>query len=237
MPSENEFLEPLGGGIFAVTSKNHTFGTDAVLLADFAAPRCAKKLCDLCAGCGIVSLLWSRDGTYDIDAVEIQSEAAALAQSAADRNNLSSLSVLEADLRTLDTSLSGCYDLVACNPPYKKAGTGFVSSNDAAKAARHETYCNLDDIVSTGARILKNGGRFCICHRPSRLAELLTLMCAKGLEPKRLRFVQQRVSTNPWLFLAEGKKNAHPGLEIESALIVEDENGGYSQEMKRIYRI
>lgn len=240
---EGEKLEPLGGGYCAVTSKSHTFGSDAILLADFAAPRGAKRLCDLCAGCGIVSLLWSADsasrpnGTAGrlIDAVEIQSGAVRLIKLAAQFNKLSGLRAVEADLRTLDTSFNGAYDLVACNPPYKKTGTGAISKNSAALAARYETFCTLKDAVSVGARLLKNGGRFCLCHRPERLADAVTLMRVCNVEPKRLRLVQQRCSAKPWLLLIEGKKGGKPGLCIEPTLIVEDENGVYTTEMSNIY--
>jgi len=206
------------------------------LLADFAAPRGAKKLCDLCAGCGIVSLLWSADGVSRlIDAVEIQSEAAHLIRLASEYNRLPGLHAIETDLRTLDASHNGTYDLVACNPPYKKSGTGAVSRESAARTAKHETLCTLEDAVSAGARLLKNGGRLCICHRPERLADLITLMKAFKIEPKRLRFVQQRVNTRPWLFLIEGKKCAKPGLFAEPTLIVENGIGEYSHEMSEIY--
>lgn len=236
MLSDDQKLEPLGNGLFAVTSKHHTFGTDAVLLASFSAPRSEKHLCDLCAGCGIVSLLWSRDGVYDIDAVEIQPEAAELARSAAQYNHIPGLHVMETDLRSLDHSYYGSYDLVACNPPYKKAGTGGLSAEKAALTARHETLCTLEDVISVGAKLLKNGGRFCICHRPERLTELITLMHQYKAEPKRLRFVQQRSAAKPWLVLLEGKKGARPGLIAEPALIMEDETGNYTRETAQIYR-
>jgi tRNA1(Val) A37 N6-methylase TrmN6 len=225
----------LGGGIFAVTSDRHTFGADAVLLADFAAVRTAKRLCDLCAGCGIVSLLWSRNGDFKIDAIEIQNEAAQLCIQAAKLNCLDGIHVIENDLCRLDSSYNGVYDLVACNPPYKKADTGKPSIDDAARTARHETSCTLEDVVAAAARMLKSGGRFCLCHRPERLTDLLTLMRVQRVEPKRLRFVQQRVSTKPWLVLVEGKKHAKPGILTEATLIVEGEDGGYSDEMNRIY--
>jgi tRNA1Val (adenine37-N6)-methyltransferase len=233
---EKEKLEPLGGGYYAVTSKSHTFGADAILLADFAEPRSAKRLCDLCAGCGIVSLLWSADGvSRRIDAIEIQSEAVRLIKSAALKNSLAGITAIEADLRTLDASFSGAFDLVACNPPYKKSGTGAMSIDRADRAARHETLCTLEDVVSAGFRLLRGGGRLCLCHRPERLADLITLMCAYKVEPKRLRFVQQRADTKPWLVLVEGKKCSKPGILAEPAFIVEDKNGGYSREMSEIY--
>lgn len=236
IPPKNEKLEPLGNNIYAVTSKNHTFGADAVLLADFAAPRSAKRLCDLCSGCGIVSLLWSRDGNYQIDAVEIQNEAAELARRAANHNNFKNINIIETDLRFLDSSFNGIYDLVACNPPYKKAETGKISADGAACTARHETLCTLEDVVNVSARILKDGGRFCVCHRPERLADIITLMRSYKAEPKRIKFVQQRYSTKPWLVLVEGKKFAKPSLIVEPALIVEDKNGNYTKEMSQIYR-
>lgn len=237
MPPSGEKYEPLGGGIFALTSTHHTFGTDAVLLADFASPRSEKRLCDLCAGCGIVSLLWSRDGSFSIDAIELQSDAAALAKSAAEYNRLENVHVIEADLRCLETSLYGRYDLVACNPPYQKAGSGALSAEGTARTARHETSCTLEDAVTAGAKLLKNGGRLCLCHRPERLTDLLVLMRSHKVEPKRVRFVQQRADTKPWLVLAEGKKGAHPGLLTMPVLLCEDETGGYSEEMRRIYRL
>jgi Predicted O-methyltransferase len=143
---------------------------------------------------------------------------------------------MQADLRALHGSYTGAYDLAACNPPYKKAGTGAVSREDAARLARHESLCTLGEVVACGARLLKNGGRLCLCHRPERLAELVVLMQQFGIEPKRLRFVQQRADTRPWLILIEGKKGGRPGLCAEPVLIVEDENGGYSREMREIYQ-
>ena len=39
---ENISLQPLGEGVEIYVSKNHTFGTDAVLLADFASQKKVK---------------------------------------------------------------------------------------------------------------------------------------------------------------------------------------------------
>ena len=39
--------EFLGSGIYVAVSKEHTFGTDAVLLADFASPKRNERACDL----------------------------------------------------------------------------------------------------------------------------------------------------------------------------------------------
>ena len=53
--------EPLGKGFYINVSKNHTFGTDAVLLSNFAKAKKNDKLVDLGTGCGIIALLMLRD--------------------------------------------------------------------------------------------------------------------------------------------------------------------------------
>ena len=74
---------PLGGGITALVTAEHRFGSDAVLLADFAWPKRRDIGCDLGTGCGILPLLGCRrDPPAHIDAVELQPEAAALAAEA-----------------------------------------------------------------------------------------------------------------------------------------------------------
>ena len=53
-------FEALGDQLSICVSKEHKFGTDAFLLADFAAPRRRDRACDLGTGCGIVALCWYR---------------------------------------------------------------------------------------------------------------------------------------------------------------------------------
>ena len=49
---QNTTWEPLCGGARVLVSPQHTFGTDAVLLAHFAAPRPRERWADLGTGCG-----------------------------------------------------------------------------------------------------------------------------------------------------------------------------------------
>ena len=112
----------------------------------------------------------------------------------------------------------GSFDLCACNPPYFTAG--FQSSNAARATARHETDCTLEDVCACGFRLLKDGGRLALCHRPERLAEVLAVLRAHRLEPKRLAFVKNRAESAPWLFLVEAQKNRKTGLKIEPDILI-----------------
>ena len=69
-------------------------------------------------------------------------------------------------------------------------------------------------------RLLKDGGRFALCHRPERLAEVLAVLRANRLEPKRLAFVKNRPDATPWLFLVEAQKNRKTGLRVEPDVLI-----------------
>lgn len=237
MAQTDERTFSLGSGLSVVTSGNFTFGHDAVLLAYFSKPKNGMKVCDFGTGCGIISLLLCRGcAGLSIDAVEIQPEAAALAQKSVEISSLcGKINVINDDFLECGGLVKNSYDLIVCNPPYKKAGTGRVSASPEQRAARHEGSVTPDSAAQRAYELLKDGGKFCVCHRPERLAELIVAMAGRRLEPKRVRFVQQRAGASPWLVLCEGRKNSKPGLIVEPPLILESENGAITDELKSIY--
>ena len=236
---EHLHREPLGGGLFIYVTDSYHFTTDTILLANFSLQRGAKRCADLGTGCGTIPLLWLRENPLlQIDAVELQEDACALARRSAEENGLSDrVNILSADLRDLKGRLPfGCYDVVACNPPYKPAGSGIQNPESRRLIARHETECTTDDICESAARLLQFGGRFCVCQRPERLADLMDSMRRFDIEPKTLRLVQQRTTKAPKLFLLEGRKGGSRGfLNVLPTLLIEGADGGFSQEMLDIY--
>ena len=137
------------------------------------------------------------------------------------------VNIVHCDLRKLKGVLPNeYYDLVSINPPYKKLGTGIVNEGEDYKNARHEFTCTLEDASKAASLILKFGGRFCICQRPERLADVMESMRKFSIEPKTLRIVQQRKNKAPKLFLLEGRRGGNRGfLNVLPTLFIEDENG------------
>ena len=199
-------------------SAEHRFGSDALLLARFAPPKRAQKAADLCSGCGIVSLEWHDSGHRgECAAVELQPAASALLAQALAQQGIDHITPYCADLRGFRQG-EGSFDLCACNPPYFTAG--LQSANQARATARHETDCTLEDVCRCAFRLLKDGGRLALCHRPERLAEVLAVLRASRLEPKRLAFVKNRPDAAPWLFLVEAQKNRKTGLRVEPDVLI-----------------
>lgn len=228
--------EPLGKGIFINVTPHHTFGTDAVLLSNFAKPKSKDRLVDLGTGCGIIPFLMLRDRLLSqAIGVDISQEATTLSEKSAEENGFKNFRVINDNLTNLKGKLEfGCHTLVTCNPPYKAPNAGLKNPDSVDMVARHEIACTLEDIIAVSAKLLQTSGRLCMCHRPERLSELMCLMTKYKVEPKRLRLVCQRKGEEPWLVLVEGRRCGNSGLRIETTLYVE-ENGSFSPEMLEIY--
>lgn len=229
--------EPIGCGKKIFVSGHHTFGTDAVLLANFAKPRSKDKLVDLGTGCGIIAFLLLRDKKCDTAyGVDISLEAIELATKTKNEYNFEKFNPVLSDLKQLKGKVPfGCHTLVTCNPPYKATNAGIKNPDSVKSVARHEVECTLEDIILVSAKLLQTGGRLCMCQRPERLAEMMSLMQKYNVEPKRLRLVSKCVGQSPWLVLLEGRRCGNSALTIEPTLYVEDGNGNLSEEMIQIY--
>ncbi len=242
MSQREEFSwEPLSPTAAVRVSRSHRFNTDTILLADFSMPRRGEACADLGTGCGVIPLLWAlRAQPRAVWGVELQQEAAALAKQSVEYNKLENLiKIIQSDLRDRE-QLRRCFapgslDRMACNPPYKQAGAGVESREESQRLARHEASCTFGDIAAAASYFLRWGGKFCCCQRPERLPALMADLQACGLEPKRLRLVQQRPQKAPFLFLLEAVRGGRPGLRAEPTLLVEGPCGGWSQEMLDIY--
>ncbi len=217
-------------------SQSHTFGTDALLLAFFSMSSGIGTACDLGTGCGIIPFYWKRENAGKIIyAVEIQERGYDQLCRSVELNGIDNIIPIHSDLKDLKGKVPfGQCDLVTMNPPYTSKNAGIVSKTDSDKIARHETNCSLDDICITASKLLKFGGRLCMCIRPERLFELTNAMQKVKIEPKRLRFVSQRESSPPWLVLVEGKLGRKPGLIAEPELHIENSDGTMSGEMMKI---
>lgn len=93
-----------------------------------------------------------------------------------------------------------------------------MSAAPAAATARHGAEDTLEAVCRAAAWLIPNGGHFCLCHRPERLAQVMAALAGAGLTPKRLRTVSARADAAPWLMLVDAVKGGKPGLVWEPPL-------------------
>ena len=216
------------------------FGTDSVLLADFAAPRPGTRVADFGTGNGILPLLLSgRAERLTFDAFELQPEAAELARRNAELNGMTdSFHVYCDDLRNAVSYIGrGKTDLVICNPPYYKGYEGMQSTVESKRIARHEDDCSLEEIFSSAFAVLKCGGRLVLSFPAIRLTELLSTARAMRMEPKRLQLVHPKADREAYLALLECVREAKPQLRVLPPLVTCEEDGSMTPRMRQIYHI
>lgn len=222
------------------------FGIDSVLLANFVNSNSSKyNIVDLCSGSGVIPVIMSAKKKYNkIIGVELQKEMFELLKENIEFNKLDEKIIgINEDIKNIDNIKKellqniGCnrVDIVTCNPPYKKQGTGIENENDVKYIARHEVKCNIEDIFKTTANILKSKGKLYIVHKPDRLVDLFEIARKYKLEPKTVRFVHPTSIKAPSIVLIEYIKDGGNELKILDPLIEYNENGTYTDEIYETY--
>ncbi len=212
------------------------FGTDAVLLAGFAEAFPRETVVDLCTGTGVIPLLVSKRTGARVIAIELQSRAARLASRNVELNGMQdSITVIEGDIKNVSDLVKEHVNAVICNPPYEREGSGGVSASEEIRIARHEVACTMDDAVKAASELLQTGGRLYMIHRAKRMAELIYTMKKYSIEPKVVRLVMSTSKKPPILVLIKGVKDAKPDCVVPEPLMIQNEDGSYTEEMDRIY--
>lgn len=199
------------------------FGTDSVLLSDFAKARPGETVVDLCTGNGIIPVLMSaKTKAEKIYGIELQQPSFNLAVRNCELNNLDQrLKFINDDVKNaLSYFKAGSVDVVTCNPPYMAPKSGYTNPNDKKAVARHEIAINVYDIIDVSSKLLKFGGHLYMVHRAERLADIICAMRDKKIEPKRLQFIHPSPDKAPGLILIEGIYGAKASLKLETPVYV-----------------
>ena len=235
----NERIDDLQNGFYVIQNpEKFCFGMDAVLLSGFANIRKNETVLDMGTGTGIIPILLKSKGKGGhLTGLEIQEECADMARRSVRYNSLESdIDIICGDIKEAAATFGAAsFDVVTSNPPYMIGQHGIQNDASAKTIARHEVLCDLDDILRESAKMLKQGGRFYMVHRPFRLAEIFSKMVAYHIEPKRMRLVYPFVDKEPNMVLIEGLRGGKSRLTVEKPLIVYKEPGVYMPEIYDIY--
>jgi tRNA1(Val) A37 N6-methylase TrmN6 len=214
------------------------FSLDAVLLSRFVwLPIQKGNILDLCTGNGVIPLLMSTRTKGQITGVEIQERIYDMGRRSVQYNKLDDrIHLIHGDIKEMPKVLGyNKFDVVTCNPPYfQTPKESERNPNKHLAIARHEILCTLEDVVRVSSQLVKQGGKIAFVHRPGRLLDIVTLMRAYKVEPKRLQFVYPKAGKEANMLLIEGIKDGNPDLKILPPLVVYEENDEYTKEMRQI---
>lgn len=214
------------------------FGMDAVLLTGFTRVKEGERVLDLGTGTGIIPLLLSAKTKGEhFTGLEISNSSADMARRSVRLNGLEQrIEIIQGDIKEAGELFApASFDVVTSNPPYMIGQHGLINSDLEKAAARHEILCTLEDVVRAAARLVRPGGRFCLVHRPFRLAEIIRVLSSYRLEPKRMRLVYPYADREPNMVLIESVRGGNPRMTVEKPLIVYEKAGVYTSEIMELY--
>ncbi len=214
----------------------YRFTSDAVILANLVRAKRGATIADYCSGSGVIALLLSaKTRAGRIYAVEMQQEMFALLAANVASNALED--VIEPVCAPVEDvpSLIGksCLDVVVCNPPYFRSGSGDTRGG-ADALARHESGEGWSGIVRSAAQALKEGGDFYFVHAASRLAEVVAATELCGMPVKEMVLVRPTEDKEPKVFVAKARKGAKRGMTLRT-LTVYGKDGRYTDEVAKMY--
>lgn len=218
--------------------KRFCFGVDAVFLSNFVTVKRGGRILDLGTGTGIIPiLLAAKTEAAHITGLEIQKESAEMAARSVQLNGLEErITITEGDIKeAADIFSAASFDVITANPPYMTHEHGLENAYEPKNIARHEILCNLEDVVRAAARLVKPGGSFFMIHKPFRLAEIFGMLMQYKLEPKRMRLIYPYVEKEPTMVMIEAVRGGRSRIKIEPPLIVYQEKGVYTEEVRRMY--
>ena len=212
------------------------FSLDSVLLANFVTiNKSDKSILDIGTGNAPIPLILTNITNAKITGVEIQKESYELALESVEINKLENqIEIINDDINNFYKNCeSDSFDIITCNPPFFKN----VITNDSnyKLLARHEKTLNLEQILIIAKKLLKNNGVIALVNRPERMIDIITEMKNNNIEPKKIQLVYPFKGKNANILLIEGSKNGKPGLKILPPLFAHNNDGSYTEEIKKFF--
>ena len=242
---ESERIDDLNiNGLKLIQNKEYfMFGIDSVILSSMIKSSASSNIIlDFCSGSAIIPiLLTTRVKFKKIIGIELQKQMYELGVRNIKLNNLENkIEILNCDIKNykkIKDNICCMADVIVCNPPYKKVGTGVINENEVKYIARHEDKCSLEDIFISASKLLKNKGRLYLVHKPERIVDLITIGRKYNLEAKNITVMQPKLDKKASLIFIEYVKGGGAECAINPVIVQYDDLGNYTNQIKQIYRM
>ena len=217
------------------------FSIDSLLVSEFVSiKKDTKNIIDLGTGNAVIPLFLSKKTSAKIFGMEIQKISFELAQRNININNLNEqIYIIYDDMKNYKKYfLNGSFDIVVSNPPFFKFNGNKELLNDLEQLsiARHEIEITLEELIQTASLLVKDRGYFYLVHRADRLTEIISALQKFNFEAKKIKFCYTTENKNAKIVLIEAIKNGKAGLTILPPLVINKNNGEYTEEVLEMFK-
>lgn len=205
--------------------------TDACIQGAYACvPATAKKVLDIGAGTGLLSLMLAQrfPGIW-IDAVE--ADAAAFDQA---KENVAAspfadrIRLIHADARTFNPA--DRYDFMICNPPF--FSNSLKGPVETRNKARHDETLSQEDLISLMQRTLKKEATACFLWPVAEYDSWKDLLVKKGFHLHHNIYTRDRAQTKITrsISICSMSTDTERAAGMDEELIIKNEDGSYTSD-------
>ncbi|WP_315523279.1 tRNA1(Val) (adenine(37)-N6)-methyltransferase [Fusobacterium massiliense] len=217
------------------------FSIDSLLVSEFVSiKKDTKNIIDLGTGNAVIPLFLSKKTSAKIFGMEIQKISFELAQRNININNLNEqIYIIYDNMKNYKKYfLNGSFDIVVSNPPFFKFNGNKELLNDLEQLsiARHEIEITLEELIQTASLLVKDRGYFYLVHRADRLTEIISALQKFNFEAKKIKFCYTTENKNAKIVLIEAIKSGKAGLTILPPLVINKNNGEYTEEVLEMFK-
>lgn len=205
------------------SSDEYRFTTDAVLLANFCNDMKGKLCVEFCAGSGVISILVAaKKHPTKVVAIELQPQLSDMAKRSVQFNGLDNvIDVVCGDVLNAVDFIDHPADVVVCNPPYRRLGSGETQLANNLALCRHEIAITLEQVIATASKVLNNRGTFYLVHQAERTAEIISTCEKNKLAVKEIVPVCPRRGKEPNLVLIRAVKCGGADCKLRLPIYIE----------------
>ncbi len=241
MKSSNLVWEDLQlDGLKILQSKSgYRFTSDAVILANFVKCKKTDVMVEFCAGSGVIStLVCHKESPKHIYAFEVQKNVAMRAAETVKQNQHEHKITIvnKSNSNWKEVIAPESADILVCNPPYQKAGSGKVSENKEIAISKSELKTTLSQVILNARQVLKHGGTFYICIQPKRLVELFAELEKQGFGVNSLFSSYSSLSSLGSCAFVKAVKGKKQETKVLPPLITHNSQGDYITTVKTLFK-
>ncbi|TYB32209.1 MAG: methyltransferase domain-containing protein [Candidatus Mcinerneyibacterium aminivorans] len=152
----NYTLDGVGDIYIYQPQKGYRFSVDSLLLFLYSPVVKKNNILDIGAGTGILSFLFAdKYPQKKIISYEIQKEFVKLMKKGIKTNKFKNIQIKQKDIKKIDfKSIKTKFDLVVCNPPYRKYGHGRLSPYQNKNIAIYDKYLKISDLLGITEKLM-----------------------------------------------------------------------------------
>lgn len=208
------YIENINGKDIKIYDKGLKITDDALILADFIKfclknEKNQKKVLEIGAGQGVISIILSNLENILIDCVEIQKEIYEILNENIKNNGLQNkIFPINNDVK----NIIGEYDYIFSNPPYRKINSGKLPEDETEKISKYEILLSLEQLFEEIKRLLKNYGQFFVIVPDDRLNDVFSYVYKNNMNILKLKIIEFKKRK---LVIVNGKKGGNKNSKIE----------------------